>query len=110
MKSLVLVLVFLAWFAAPTNADFVAGMAAYKSGDYATAFRELKPLAEQGNAEAQRHLGHLYLKGLGVPQDYKEAIRWYSRAAEQGRKVGPPNRKSLPPGWVLVAGEWKQKR
>lgn len=109
MKSLVLVLVLLVWFAAPANADFDAGMAAYKSGDYATALRELRPLAEQGNAEAQRHLGHLYLKGLGVPQDYKEAIRWYSRAAEQGRKVGPPNRKALPAGWMLVASERKLK-
>ena len=26
----------------------------------------------------------MYEKGLGVPQDYKEAVRWYTLAAEQG--------------------------
>lgn len=84
MKSLVLVLVFLAWLAAPANADFDAGVAAYKSGDYATALRKLRPLAEQGNAEAQLNLGVMYAMGRGVPQDYQEAARWHRRAAEQG--------------------------
>jgi len=26
----------------------------------------------------------MYYKGLGVPQDYKEAVKWYNKAAEQG--------------------------
>ena len=26
----------------------------------------------------------MYANGLGVPQDYKEAVRWYQAAAEQG--------------------------
>ena len=84
MKSLVLVLVFLAWFAAPANADFDTGKTAYDRGDYATALRELRPLAEQGNAEAQLNLGVMYAMGRGVPQNYQEAARWHRRAAEQG--------------------------
>jgi TPR repeat protein len=28
--------------------------------------------------------GHLYREGNGVSQDYKEAVRWYRLAAEQG--------------------------
>ena len=36
------------------SADFQKGSAAYKSGDFATALREWKPLAEQGDADAQR--------------------------------------------------------
>lgn len=40
MKSLVLVLVFLAWFVTPAIADFDAGVTAFDRGDYATALRE----------------------------------------------------------------------
>ncbi len=68
----------------PAEADFIAGVAAYKRGDYATAFRELRPLAEQGMAEAQYILGFMYGEGLGVTQDYAEAVKWYRKAAEQG--------------------------
>lgn len=83
MKSLALVLVLLAWFAAPARADVDSGVAAFKQGDYATALREFKPLAELGNARAQFNLGYMYDKGHGVPQDFQEAVRWYRLAAEQ---------------------------
>ncbi len=57
--------------------------AAYLRGDYATAYRLIKPLAEQGNAKAQFNLGVMYHNGHGVPQDYTEAMKWYQKAAEQ---------------------------
>ena len=44
----------------------------------------LKMRAEQGDANAQRLLAAMYLTGQGVPQDYKEALRWARPAAEQG--------------------------
>ena len=40
--------------------------------------------AEQGDAAAQNNLGFMYINGEGVPQDYQEALKWYSLAAEQG--------------------------
>jgi TPR repeat protein len=40
--------------------------------------------AEQGDADAQYNLGCCYAKGEGVPQNYKEAVKWYRLAAEQG--------------------------
>lgn len=40
--------------------------------------------AEQGNADAQNNLGVMYYFGYGVPQDYKKAFEWYTKAAEQG--------------------------
>ena len=43
-------------------------LAAYDRGDYATALRLMRPLAEQGNARAQFNLGVMYTKGQGVPQ------------------------------------------
>ncbi len=69
---------------APAWAGFNEGVAAFKRGDYATALREWRPLAEQGNSEAQFKLGLMYSKGEGVPQDYAEEVRWYRMAAKQG--------------------------
>ena len=33
---------------------------------------------------AQDNLGFMYDNGQGVTQDYKEAIKWYRKAAKQG--------------------------
>ena len=43
--------------------------------------------AEQGNHEAQRNLGYVYLKGKGVGKDVGKAFELYSKAAEQGNMV-----------------------
>ena len=59
-------------------------MTAAQSGDFATALKEWKPLAEEGNAAAQNNLGLMYHNGWGVPQDDKEAVYWYRLAVEQG--------------------------
>ena len=40
--------------------------------------------AYQGDARTQNKLGLMYDKGLGVTQDYAEAVRWYRKAADQG--------------------------
>jgi len=64
--------------------DFQKGLTAYNAGDYATALKEWKPLAETGNEVAQYNLGHTYYNGQGVSQDYAEAVKWYRLAAEQG--------------------------
>ena len=39
----------------PTWADFDDAMDAFDRGDYETAIKELRPLAEQGDADAQTH-------------------------------------------------------
>ncbi len=64
-------------------ADLQAGLDAYERGDYATALEELRPLAEQGNADAQYNLGVLYDHGWGAAQDYAASAKWYRLAAEQ---------------------------
>jgi hypothetical protein len=69
----------------PALADFETGMDAYNREDYATALREWRPLAEQGNAAAQYNLGLLYGNGQGVPKDVAVARQWYEKAADQGR-------------------------
>jgi len=60
------------------------GVRAFVRGDYITALRLWRPLAEQGNATAQYLIGHMYDWGLGVPQDYAVAVEWYRKAADQG--------------------------
>ena len=50
------------------GASFQKGFTAYKSGDYATAPREWKPLAEQGDVDAQGNLGELYICSLTLPE------------------------------------------
>jgi TPR repeat protein len=55
-----------------------------RQGDYATAYRLLKPLADQGNVNAQHEIGILYKFGWGVPGDWAEAIKWFRRSANQG--------------------------
>tara|TARA_B100000676_G_scaffold249243_1_gene253247 strand:- start:1834 stop:2394 length:561 start_codon:yes stop_codon:yes gene_type:complete len=66
------------------SADFQKGLTALNSGDYATALREFRPLAEQGHAKSQFNLGWMYNYGRGVPQNYKTAVKWYKFAAKQG--------------------------
>jgi uncharacterized protein len=55
--------------------DLNDGRVAYHRQDYKEAFRLWLPLAEQGNVEAQHHLGFLYADGQGVSQDKKEASK-----------------------------------
>jgi TPR repeat protein len=67
---------------------FDDGKAAYKRGDYAKAYAEFKPLAEQGNADAQCFLGMMYYNGYGVQKDYAQAAKWYRKAAEHRGWLG----------------------
>ena len=72
-------------FTGPVFADVFKDAAdAIGRGDDKTAFRLLKPLAEQGNAKAQYNLGVFYQQGWVVPKDHAEAVKWYRKAADQG--------------------------
>jgi TPR repeat protein len=70
-------------FAGPVKGTDAAA-AAYGKGDYATALRQVRPLAEQGDARAQSLLGRMYYLGRGVPQDDIAAANWFRLAANQG--------------------------
>jgi hypothetical protein len=47
-------------------------------------FAQTKAKAEAGDADAQYNLGAMYDFGQGVEQDFKEAVKWYRKAADQG--------------------------
>ena len=56
----------------------------YGRGEYKAAYQLLKPIAEQGNSNAQMMLGFMYDQGRGVPQDSAETEKWLRRSAKQG--------------------------
>jgi uncharacterized protein len=85
ITAAVVILIISMLMAGPALAEpFEDATKAYISGDYETAYRLIKPLAEQGLPEAQVNLGLMYNKGQGVPQNDSEALKWYRKAAEQG--------------------------
>jgi len=53
----------------------------------ASNLESLRGLAEQGDPVAQFAVGARYATGEDVPQDYTEAVRWFSLAADQGHVV-----------------------
>ena len=70
--------------AAPCYAGLKEGLAAYGKADYATAVKELTPVAQRGDAKAQTTLGKIYGLGQGVPKDSRASAEWFLKAAEQG--------------------------
>lgn len=53
--------------------------------------KELKVLAEQGDAEAQFKLGNRYKQGKGVGKNFRQAVEWLTKAAEQGHSGAQNN-------------------
>lgn len=51
---------------------------------YHTAYQDFYDRAVKGDAVAQNNLGHMYSDGRGVPENHKEAVKWYIKAADQG--------------------------
>ena len=60
------------------------GLAALAKRDYALAAKELRPLAERGDAEAQYRIGLMYEFGRGYAADKAQGIGWLRKAAAQG--------------------------
>ncbi len=63
---------------------FAMGWQAYQRGDFLTARKYWRPLADQGNALAQYNMGVLYAEGRGVDTDRGRAMAWWRRAAKNG--------------------------
>ena len=96
MKHIILAL--LITLSSPVAAqDYDKGVTALYTGpvDFATALKELKPLAEDGDPFSQWHLGFMYLKGLGVLSDYVLSHMWYNIASVNGHKLGTIARESV---------------
>ena len=95
--------------------DLDAGLAAYDARDYATAMQELRPLAEEGNAEAQYRLGYMYNRGWGIRSNGVEALRWWHLAAEQGHlpaqyKIGDVYENSMNDAFWGIEQSWNEAK
>lgn len=56
----------------------------YNKGEYIEAVKLYRQLADQGHGVAMCELGICYFTGKGVAKDKAEAMKWFSKAAEQG--------------------------
>ena len=59
------------------------GLDALRRNDFTTAAKELRPLAERGDAEAQYRIGLMYEFGKGYPQDKAQGVAWFRKSAGQ---------------------------
>jgi clan AA aspartic protease (TIGR02281 family) len=84
-------LILVAFSGAAVAGPLEDGLTAYKRGEYATAYRLWRPLADQGHAGAQNNVGLAFRDGKGVPQNYVEALKWFRLAADQGLAWGQDN-------------------
>ena len=103
MRQSIIVLIFLLLFFGKASADFYDGLRAYNSGDYLGAALEWVTAGGQGDVNSQFRLAQLYEQGLGVPQDFVQAHRWYSIAASQGHAEARNARDAL--GARLTPGQ-----
>lgn len=69
---------------AGAQASVQTGIDAYGAENFPAALKELKPLAEKGDAKALYMLGIMYENGQGVKQDYEQALSLFNKSSEQG--------------------------
>ncbi|MGI9212168.1 MAG: tetratricopeptide repeat protein [Methylococcaceae bacterium] len=70
------------------RADLETGLNAARHQNWPVAKSEFERAAEAGDPAAMVNLGNLYMKGLGVAQDYSLAKEWYQRAADRDDRAG----------------------
>jgi uncharacterized protein len=82
--ALATMLSFMAFSPVAAQGFLQKGIDAIEAGDFNTALRFLRPLGEQGDAEALYHLGRMYHPQLGLLKKLSEHVKWYRKSAEQG--------------------------
>lgn len=70
---------------------FDQATAAYDAGDFETAFRIWRTLADENDLAAMRNAGHMLRKGLGVERDFERALDYYTEAARKGLVLAMAN-------------------
>ena len=85
LKTLVIVSIFISLMGNYVFANELDDAnAKYESEEYAVAFSMYKNLASNNDSYAQYRLGVMYDNGISVLENDKEAVKWYTLAAEQG--------------------------
>lgn len=68
----------------PASPSVAAGMVAARNRDFALARANFRPLAENGDADAQRAMGQLLMQDCTGLQDETAAVGWLTKAAAAG--------------------------
>jgi TPR repeat protein len=92
----------------PPSVVLSVGQQAYDKGDYAAALKVFRPMANQGNPDAQSWLGFMSENGNGIAQNYTEAIKWYRLAAKQGSSYAQNNLGALYANGSGVPQDYKE--
>ncbi|MES2743327.1 MAG: tetratricopeptide repeat protein [Pseudomonadota bacterium] len=85
MKKIIIAMLFATGVQQSVQAGFVEGATAYNNKNYPLAYKQIVPLAKAGDADAEHLLGLMYYMGRGVAQDYRQAMTWHRKAAQQGK-------------------------
>jgi hypothetical protein len=62
------------------DGDVRRGQSALQRGDFETAYKIFKPLADSGDVNSMMTLGLMHHRGDGVEQNYATAMKWYVKA------------------------------
>ena len=81
--------------AGPAWADYDAGKRAMEAGRVAEALRQWRAAAASEDRRAMLELGRLFVRGLGVPQNYVRAHMWLNLAAARGEAAAARERDAL---------------
>ncbi|MBP8080807.1 MAG: sel1 repeat family protein [Arenimonas sp.] len=84
LKLIVCLALALALGPASAHAGYDQALAAFEAGNYPVALKELRPLAEKGDARSQYALGVMAENGFGMAKNLPQAAAWYLKAAKQG--------------------------
>lgn len=71
----------------PLSPSMAAGTAAARNREFALALANFKPLAEQGNVEAERAMGQLLMQDCTGIQDKAGAVPWLEKATASGNVI-----------------------
>jgi TonB family protein len=93
------IVVVLALASARALADLKAAATAYEAGDFQTAHREFRSLAELGDPVAQYNLGILYLRGEGVRKSAATGYAWLKLAADAKHPAAMSSEAELRPAY-----------
>jgi len=70
--------------AAPVTPSIAAGSVAASNRDFALALANFQPLAERGDADAERAMGQLLMQNCTGLQDKPAGVEWLTKAAAAG--------------------------
>ena len=81
--------------ASPAQTDYKAGQRAWDAGRHARAVAQWQTAAKANDGRAMLALGRAYATGLGVPQDYVAAHKWFNLADGRGSARAAAERDAL---------------